>query len=81
MKLNWSCIIPLPFQPLDLIILLNLVVVHAIVKKVLYHNDIFSVHGLWKKKQGVLGAIKLLPSKKSVIKILKGVSGIVRPAR
>lgn len=51
MKLNWSCIIPLPFQPLDLIILLNLVVVHAIVKKVLYHNDIFSVHGLWKKKK------------------------------
>lgn len=31
--------------------------------------------------EGVLGAIKLLPSKKSVIKILKGVSGIVRPAR
>ncbi|CAJ2629466.1 unnamed protein product [Trifolium pratense] len=31
--------------------------------------------------QGVLGSIKLLPSKKSVIKILEDVSGIIRPAR
>ncbi|WJX13989.1 hypothetical protein P8452_04313 [Trifolium repens] len=31
--------------------------------------------------EGVLGSIKLLPSKKSVIKILQDVSGIIRPAR
>ncbi|GAU23542.1 hypothetical protein TSUD_40200 [Trifolium subterraneum] len=31
--------------------------------------------------EGVLGSIKLLPSKKSVIKILQNVSGIIRPAR
>ncbi|KAK2403946.1 pleiotropic drug resistance protein [Trifolium repens] len=31
--------------------------------------------------EGVLGSIKLLPSKKSVIKILQDVSGIIRPTR
>ena len=32
-------------------------------------------------EQGILGLIRLSPSKKRVVKILKDVSGIVKPSR
>jgi hypothetical protein len=51
---------------------------YAFVEKVLIvYNDSLLVINM----QGVLGSIKLLPSKKSVIKILQDVSGIIRPTR